>query len=660
MTESTDSVYKEEIYQILSHPRYTDVIDALRPTSTYTIDVSDDKLLDIYLETGKAFLGFLFEAVIHVLSDKRGSNVQRTFRNLKIELTGTSRVTMHEVSSREYEGKTVTFDATIIAADTPKTYVKRGTAVCVLCGSEDEVVANLDREINVPRCSTPSCKLAKMKLDSSRIVTDDIQTLLMQEPMETSRNHSPAIFTGKIIGTNVGTVFIGQPKRITGIFRSIIDEKTNENEVIIDIASVEDLEAVELIKPDEDTLAKLKNKAEREPESYKSDIINSFAPHIFGYEDIKESILLTLLGGSKNSEKRGDIHMLMVGDPSMAKSEILKSAKKITQKSIYTSGKGATAAGLTIGMVKLPNGTQVAQAGVLPLCNRGFAFIDEFDKMGKEDRSSMHEAMEQQTVSIAKAGTKMTLPAEATILAAANPKFGKYDSSTSLGDNLEVPSPLISRFDIIWLFLDEIHGDKDRAKAKHIIASFKKNGKSEYNTYLSDTELMSVLNYSRELEPVLNDETVDRMLKLYEKLRDLGRDEEQQKLPVGIRQLEAIVRMSTAHAKLMLRSIILPEDVDAVQKILSHSLSSFGLDLDKGGFNQTFLEGIKTKDTKERIALSVWYKVADEDGNVKSERFLKELQEAPKFDENTSARYFSQWETQNKIKMNKDGTWRRT
>ena len=134
MTESTDSVYKEEIYQILSHPRYTDVIDALRPTSTYTIDVSDDKLLDIYLETGKAFLGFLFEAVIHVLSDKRGSNVQRTFRNLKIELTGTSRVTMHEVSSREYEGKTVTFDATIIAADTPKTYVKRGTAVCVLCG----------------------------------------------------------------------------------------------------------------------------------------------------------------------------------------------------------------------------------------------------------------------------------------------------------------------------------------------------------------------------------------------------------------------------------------------------------------------------------------------------------------------------------------------
>ncbi len=171
---------------------------------------------------------------------------------------------------------------------------------------------------------------------------------------------------------------------------------------------------------------------------------------------------------------------------------------------------------------------------------------------------------------------------------------------------------------------------------------------------------MSVLNYSRELEPVLNDETVDRMLKLYEKLRDLGRDEQQQKLPVGVRQLEAIVRMSTAHAKLMLRSIVLPEDVDAVQKILSVSLNSFGLDLDKGGFNQSFLDGIKTKDTKERIVLSIWYKVADDDGNVKSEKFLKELSTAPKFDEMSAAKYFGMWEQQNRIKMNPDGTWRRT
>ena len=657
---ATPSYYTDELYEILSSPKHTEVIDALRPNSTYVLDISNEKIIDIYVETGKNFMTYLFDAVIKVIADKKGSSALKTYRNLRIELTGSTIINMHDITSREHEGKTITFDCTVIAAEPPKTYVKRGVAVCVLCGNEEECVANQDREINIPRCTTPSCKLAKMKLDSSRVVTDDIQTLLMQEPMDKAKNHSPVILMGKIIGTNVGTVFIGQPKRITGIFRSIIDYKTNENEILIDVASIEDLEETELIKPDEETISKLKLKSEKEPDEYKSEIVNSFAPHIFGYSEIKESVLLSLLGGSNNSKKRGDIHMLMVGDPSMAKSEILKSEKKITQKAIYTSGKGATAAGLTIGMVKLPNGTQVAQAGVLPLCSGGFALIDEFDKMGREDRSSMHEAMEQQTVSIAKAGTKMTLPAEATILAAANPKFGKYDSDQSLGDNLEIPSPLISRFDIIWLFLDDVHRDKDRAKAKHIIESFKKNDSKDYNTYLTDTELMSVLNYCRELEPVLNDETVERILKLYEKLRELGREEQQQKLPVGVRQLEAIVRMSTAHAKLMLRSHVLPEDVDAIQKILSDSLDSFGLDLNKGGFNQTFLDGLKTKDTKERIALSVWYKVADDKGNVKSEKFLKELTEAPKFDENSASRYFGQWEQQNKIKMNKDGTWRRT
>tara|TARA_R110002020_G_scaffold458977_3_gene676867 strand:+ start:140 stop:2122 length:1983 start_codon:yes stop_codon:yes gene_type:complete len=658
---STLSVYIEDLYVILSHPRYS-IIDSLKPHSTFVLDVSPEKISNIFLETGSEFIGVVRNALFRILTDKYGSeaNIKTRFRHLSIELTGVKSIPMHEISSREHESKTLTFDCIVVASDSPKTYVVRGIARCKVCGNEEECIADINREILIPRCDNPSCKLMKMKLDPDRIETNDIQTILLQEPMESSKQHSPSMLTGKIIGTNVGTVFVGQSKRVTGIFRSLVDEKTNENEIIIDIASLEDLEAVELLKPDDNTLKKLKNHAEKHPDEYKKSIISSFAPHIFGYKEIKESLLLTLLSGSLSSDKRGDIHMLMVGDPSMAKSELLKSAKKITQRSIYTSGKGATAAGLTIGMVKLSNGTQVAQAGVLPLCNGGFALIDEFDKMGREDRSSMHEAMEQQTVSIAKAGTKMTLPAKTTILAAANPKYGKYDQTQTLGDNLEVPSPLISRFDIIWLFLDKIHRDDDREKAKHVINSFKKTNSKEYETYLTSLELTSVLNYARELEPVLNDDTVESMLKLYEKLRDLCRDEEKAKLPVGVRQLEAIVRMSTAHAKLMLRSVILPEDVKAVEKILSDSLQSFGLDLTSGEFNQTFLEGIRTKDTKERIVLSVWYKVADEDGNVRSEKFLKELSVAPKFDENSASRYFAQWETQNTIKMNRDGTWRRT
>ena len=218
--------------------------------------------------------------------------------------------------------------------------------------------------------------------------------------------------------------------------------------MIIDVSYIEDLDDVKLVKPTDSELKKLKEDS-KEPD-FINNVVRSYAPHIYGYSQIKKSLLLQLAGGV-NGKRRGDINVLLVGDPSMAKSELLKFGKKITQTSIYTSGKGTSSAGLTIGMVKLSDGTMIAQAGVLPLCSGGFAFIDEFDKMNKLDRSSMHEAMEQQTVSRAVAGTNLTLPAKTSILAAANPKFGKYDPAESLGENINVPPALLSRFDLIWL-----------------------------------------------------------------------------------------------------------------------------------------------------------------------------------------------------------------
>ena len=134
---ATPSVYVEELYTILSAPRYTDVIDALRPNSTYVLDISDEKIMDVYVETGKEFMQYLFDAVIHVITDKKGSSAQKTYRNLRIELTGSTVINMHDITSREHEGKTITFDCTVIAAEPPKTYVKRGTALFVRCGNEE-------------------------------------------------------------------------------------------------------------------------------------------------------------------------------------------------------------------------------------------------------------------------------------------------------------------------------------------------------------------------------------------------------------------------------------------------------------------------------------------------------------------------------------------
>jgi len=657
----TDSSFVDEIHEILEAPVYTDVIDTLRPNSIFVLDVSTPALTDVFIEAGGDFINFLKQAIFRVIQEKRGSDYdsETNYRNLKIEISGVSTIEMHDVNVRDYENKTVCFDCIVIAADAPKSYVKKGKVVCQLCGNSEDVSCDVNREIPHLKCDTPSCQKNIMKVNTENLITDDIQTLLLQEPMEKAKNNSPVIITAKILGSNVGTVFIGQRKRVTGIFRTVVQARQIEHEIVLEAASLEDLEETNFIKPDESALAKLKNFAAKDPIGYKKSVINSFAPHIFGFSSIKESILLSLLGGVKTDKKRGDIHILMVGDPSMAKSEILKSAKKVTQKSIYTSGKGSSAAGLTIGMVKLSDGRQVAQAGVIPLCSGGFAFIDEFDKMNKDDRSGLHEAMEQQTVSIAKAGTKMTLPAETTILAAANPTHGKYDTSQSLGDNLDVPPALLSRFDLTWLFIDRIHRDEDRAKAKHIINSFTNNSENN-NVFLSELELTSVLNYSRTLKPVITDNVVERILKLYEKLRDMCREEEMTKLPVGTRQLEAIIRMSIAHAKLFFRSSVIEEDLIAVENLLKSSLDTFGLDLSKGNFNQAFLDGIKTKDTKEQIALSIWYNVGDENGNVKVDTFIKELSNADKFDQSSANRVFTDWEKNIIIKRNPDGSYRKT
>ena len=205
-------------------------------------------------------------------------------------------------------------------------------------------------------------KKAKLVTKKTNLVTDNIQTIYLQEPMSLAKNGSPVIRKGILSGNLSGKIFIGQKKRITGIFKSEIDLKTNVNEINIDVISEEDLEEKVTMDLSLDKISEYKEMA-RDENSFITKLIDSFSPLIIGYDEIKLSILLMLVGGH-SSVKREDINILLVGDPSMAKSELLKVAHKITDKSMYTSGKGSSAAGLTIGLVKMEQGNYIAQAGV--------------------------------------------------------------------------------------------------------------------------------------------------------------------------------------------------------------------------------------------------------------------------------------------------------
>ena len=512
MRQMTDSAVHDKLKEILSTREHTDIIDALRPTSTFTLDVLENPLLDLYIEAGDSFITILREVLFDIIGEKKPDiDIPSNYKKLKIRLDVVDTNQMHELNAREHENSVVTFDCDVIAAEPQMTYTKECDLVCPKCYASVHVKCNSDKKLKAIHCSNFSCKKALLEVEKSTAVTDNIQHVLLQELMENSSNNSPVIFEGILTGDLVGHVFIGQKKRITGIYRSVFNTKTNENSILIDVVSEKDLDNACDILLSTDELNILQGLVKQD--KFLDKLCSSFAPQIYGYENIKKSILLQLVGGV-GGLKRGDVNVLLVGDPSMAKSELLKFANKITQKSIYTSGKGSSAAGLTIGLVKLDSGKHVAQAGVLPLCSGGFAFIDEFDKMNTVDRSGLHEAMEQQTVSIAKAGFRMTLPSKTAILAAANPKFGTYDIDESLATNIDVPPPLLSRFDLIWLIRDTIDSNKDEQKAKFILNTFV-DGIEKSNVLLEPELLSGYLNHARSLSPSLTKNSQDKILSIY-------------------------------------------------------------------------------------------------------------------------------------------------
>ena len=649
MTEYTESAKIDILKQALIDNRYTDVIDSMRPDSTISINPSQNGFIDIFINSSNDFMSLLFEAVCRVKAQKDTNLelIRASFANIKIDLVGELLVNMHDINSKN-ENCTVTFECQILATDSPKSYIKEAQFECAICNREYDAKCDLDRKITAPLCTNTQCKHAKTVIRTDKMITDDVQTILMQEPMEKSKHSSPTIFVGKLVGSLCRTSYVGQKKEITGLFRSDVDLKKNEHDVFIDVLSVRDLNDVKPLLPTDDEEKKLINDSKKD--GFVDKVVNSFAPMIFGYNDIKLSILLQLVGGVK-TQKRGDINMFLIGDPSMAKSELLKFASGLVQKSVYTSGRGSSAAGLTIGIVKMSDGRNIAQAGVLPMCDGGLACIDEFDKMNIDDRSAMHEAMEQQTVSIAKAGISMTLPSRTSVLAAANPKYGMYDNDNSLKDNINIPTPLLSRFDLIWLIQDKIHMTSDRLKANHILDSFD-NDMSD-DCYMTEELMIKYINLAKRLKPKLTTEAKKTLLDIYEAMRKASSKSE---MPVGTRQLEATVRLAMAYAKLHFREEVNSDDINKIKYLIEKTYESFGSSISSGGVQSQIFQD--SKSIKEHEVLSVWNGCKNIEGKVKLRDFEKSLLENGMSKEKAEA-LISRWENNNAIKLNSDGTYTR-
>ena len=441
----------------------------------------------------------------------------------------------------------------------------------------------------------------------------DNQTILLQEPPErTPIGQLPRAIEVILEGDLVDKVKPGDRIQVNGIFKTISTVSTNTNgsvKTVLIGTNVQELNND--ISQNEFTGEDLKRIKELAKQKDVFDILaNSIAPGIYGHQDIKKALVLQLLGGNETNLEdgthlRGDINILMIGDPSTAKSQFLRYMLNVAPNAINTTGKGSTGVGLTAAVVVDKDlGERHLEAGAMVLGDRGIVCIDEFDKMNEVDRVAIHEVMEQQTVTIAKAGIHVSLNARCSVLAAANPIYGQYQSEISASRNIGFPDSLLSRFDLCFIVLDEHSSELDRRISERVIdnhmftidatkfgdeaedkviepeikleenkktAMYEKknpNSKKDNKNVLTRDFLRKYIHYAKsKINPTLTKEATEYISHSWSKLREksMSDDIKRKVIPVTVRTLESLIRLSTAFAKARLSQKV--EKIDAEQAV---------------------------------------------------------------------------------------------
>ena len=326
-------------------------------------------------------------------------------------------------------------------------------------------------------------------------------------------------------------------------------------------------------------------------------LARSITPSIWGYEEIKKSLVLQLFSGVRKvladgQKSRGDIHILLIGDPGVAKSVTLGFMANISPKGRYVVGKSASGAGLTATVVRdeYLRGWSL-EAGAMVLANKGLVCIDELEKMDPNDRSAMHEAMEQQTITVSKANVQATLRAETSVLAAANPKFGRFDPNQPIAQQIDLPPTLINRFDIIFTLRDIPDRQKDERIAEHVLHEHQKEGES----MLIPRELFrKYIAYAKQrIKPELSDEAVEEIKHFYVELRNrpVAVEGGLRPIPISARQLQALIRMSEASAKMRLSKKVTKDDAKRAIEIMKYYLMQVGYDYESKTFDIDRISG---------------------------------------------------------------------
>uniref|UniRef100_A0A8C7W6Z5 DNA replication licensing factor MCM7 n=1 Tax=Oncorhynchus mykiss TaxID=8022 RepID=A0A8C7W6Z5_ONCMY len=490
-------------------------------------------------------------------------------------------------------GQLVTVRGIVTRATEVKPMMAVATYTCDQCGAETYQPIQSPTFMPLIMCPSQECVTNKsggrlyLQTRGSKFVK--FQELRIQEHSDqVPVGNIPRSMTIYTRGENTRVAQPGDHVAISGVFLPLL--RNGFRQAVQGLLSETYLEShgITLMNKTEDDelgTAELSEEELRQitEEDFYEKLAGSIAPEIFGHEDVKKALLLLLVGGVQQAPKgmkiRGNINICLMGDPGVAKSQLLSYIDRLAPRSQYTTGRGSSGVGLTAAVMRDPlTGEMTLEGGALVLADQGVCCIDEFDKMADADRTAIHEVMEQQTISIAKAGIMTSLNARCSILAAANPAYGRYNPRKTIEQNIQLPAALLSRFDLLWLIQDKPDAEADLRLAQHITYVHQHCRQPPTHFTPIDMKLMRrYISLCKRRQPVIPESLADYITAAYVEMRKEARVSKDCTF-TSARTLLSILRLSTALARLRLVDVVEKEDVNEAMRLMEMSKDSLQAD----------------------------------------------------------------------------------